>query len=149
MPNLEYVIRPYQSPNPFGTTFIPSTPTQAERATLTWGASAQGTMPPAVAKPTPMTYQFQCCNENLDEQSRETNRIRITGNDGESYVDVDRPTVMRLKKKQLNNCAGPLEQMSDVYQGINQVLDEFANDIATGDTTAVHDDCDTQWKLSA
>jgi hypothetical protein len=148
MANLEYVIRPYQSPNPFGTILIPSTPTQADRATLTWGATAQGTMPPAQAKPTPMTYQFQCCQEKLNEQSRVNDSVRITGNDGESYVDVDRPRVVKLQKNTAQSCASPLEQISDVFQGINQVLDEFANDIKYGDTTRIPDECHTEWDLS-
>lgn len=151
MPNLEYVIRPYQAPTPFGTIIIPSAPSRGtDRASLTWGATTQGTIPvatPAPVAPT-MTYQFQCCQEKLNEQSRTNDRIRITGNDGESYVDVDRPTSVQLKRNQKQDCATALEQMSDVYQGINEVLNEFADAFTHGDTTSLDDeDCNTQWNF--
>jgi hypothetical protein len=153
MPNLEYVIRPYQAPTPFGTRVIPSSPSRgADRASLTWGATAQGTIPPAVPAPVAppgMTYQFQCCQEKLQEQSRVTDTIRIMGNDGESYVDVERPKIMHLKRNEKQDCATTLEQMSDVYHGINQVLDEFTDAFVHGDTTALAgDDCNTQWTLT-
>jgi hypothetical protein len=151
MPNLEYVIRPYQSPTPFGTIIIPSTTSQGrERATITWGATAQGTMPEPepvpTTSPTDQTYQFECCNEQLQEQSRDNERKRIIGNDGISYVDVDRPKIVRLKKSQHQHCDSPLEQDSFVAQGINSVLDAWDDEFA-GRTVKPGDDCNTQWNL--
>jgi hypothetical protein len=152
MANLEYVIRPYQTPDVYGRIVIPTSETRADRATLTWGATSSGT--PYVAKTkdtTGMTYQFDCCNEGLQEKSRSNHTIRITGSDGESYVDVERPYQMTLKKKTKTQCDGPLDQMSLVNQGINSVLNDFqdafdqvASEFATTDET----DCQAQWKFS-
>jgi len=147
MANLEYVVRPYQTPNVYGQTIIPSTPTRANRATLTWGATVQGTVPAATEKPkaNSMTYQFECCGEKLNETSRQVNRVRIDGSDGESWMDVERPKTMKLKRNTQQNCDSPLEQISWVNQGINEALGEIADAFATGETTATHDDCDTSW----
>lgn len=151
MPSLEYVIRPYQSPTPFGTNVIPSTPSVGtDRATLTWGATAQGTPPPAVQAPTPpagMTYQFECCNEALKESSRSVHKIRIIGSDGESFIDVERPYQMSLKKNSKTQCDGPLDQMSLVNQGINAVLNDFQGQIdeATSKFGSTDTNCAAQW----
>lgn len=156
MANLEYVIRPYQSPTPFGTTIIPSTPTRnTERATLTWGATAQGTTPTAeeatAASTQDMTYQFECCSEKLKETSRRNNTHRIMGSDGESYVDVERPYQMKLKKNSKTVCDGPLDQISYVNQGINAVLNDFqdAFDEASSKFGSTDSDCGSQWNFAA
>jgi hypothetical protein len=150
MPNLEYVIRPYQSPTPFGTIIIPASPSFGrERATLTWGATAQGTMPDAIPVPAPKkpgTIQFECCNEQLDEQSRNNHTIRIIGNDGESYIDVDRARSLDLKKNTHQHCDSPLEQDSVVAQGINSVLDAWSDEFAVL-TAKPGDDCNARWNL--
>ena len=154
MPNLEYVIRPYQSPTPFGTIIIPSAPSQGrDRATITWGATAQGTMPPAEEVPTasPETsYQMQCCNDALQENSRSTHAIRIIGSDGESYVDVERPYQMKLKRKTKTQCDGPLDQISLVNQGINAVLNDFTDAFseAASKFGTTDENCHSQWNLS-
>jgi hypothetical protein len=154
MPNLEYVIRPYQSPSPFGTTLIASTPSSGtDRATLTWGATAQGTPPAATeataSNPQNMTYKFECCNEKLQETSRSTDTKRIMGNDGESYVDVERPYQMTLKRNTKTVCDGPLDQISWVNQGINAVLNDFEADIseATDKFGSTDSNCGSQWNF--
>jgi hypothetical protein len=154
MPNLEYVIRPYQSPVPFGTTVIPSTPSRGtERATLTWGATAQGTMPVPTEAPaapnTPMRYQLQCCKEGLQENSRSTNRHRIIGSDGVSYVDIERPYQMQLKRNTKHDCGDSLDQISLVSQGVNAVLNDFSDQITEATAKFGAEDCNTQWNLSA
>ena len=154
MANLEYVIRPYQSPTPFGTIIIPSSGARGrDRATLTWGATATGTMPEATQAPTPeppMTYQFECCSEALKETSRAVHKIRITGSDGVSYVDVERPYQMKLKRNTKTQCDGPLDQISLVNQGINSVLNTFEADIteAASKFGTTDDNCHSQWGFS-
>jgi hypothetical protein len=148
MANLEYVIRPYQSPNPFGQTIIPSTSTRASRATLTWGATVSGTMPQAHAKAAApgTTYQFECCSDKLDELNRSNNRIRIVGNDGESYVDVERPYQMKLKKNSKQECGDSSAQISYVTQGINAVLNDFTDAITEATSKFGTDsDCSASW----
>jgi hypothetical protein len=149
MANLEYVIRPYQTPDVYGRIVIPSSSTRADRATLTWGATTSGTVPTATPKKTnDMTYQFDCCNEGLTEQSRLTNRIRITGNDPDNWVDVERPYQLKLKKQTQQDCDSSA-QISYVTQGINAVLNDFTDAF---DEVASHfgtqSDCRTQWNLS-
>jgi hypothetical protein len=148
MPNLEYLIRPYQSPSPFGTIIIPSTPSGGEsRATLTWGATAQGTMPVPVPKPPGTT--FQCCKEHLQENNRSSHTHRIIGSDGESYVDVDRPYQMKLKKSTTNDCSDSLDQISVVSQEINEVISELSDAFTEAASKfGPVDDCNTQWNLS-
>ena len=91
----EYVVRPYQTPGSHNNTVIPATPRGSrERAHLTWGG--KGTMPSAkVLNP---STKVDICTEFVSENDRDSDRVRIIGNDGESYVDVDRARVLRLKK---------------------------------------------------
>lgn len=152
MPSLEYVIRPYQSPTPFRTIIIPSTPSPGrERATLTWGASGEATMPePEQVVPDnegTINYNYQCCQEQLNELSRENERKRIMGNDGVSYIDVDRPKTMSLKKNQKQRCMSPLEQESYVASSINSVLSSWDAEFA-GRTETPDDNCHAKWYLS-
>jgi len=96
--SLEYIVRPYQTPDSRGRVIVPSSriglPQQAH---LTWGA--QGTMPPAQI----VGIQIACCNEDQNELSRETSNQRIMGSDGESYVDVARVEKMKLQKQTTGN----------------------------------------------
>jgi len=148
MASLEYVVRPYQTSSPFGITLIPSTPAQAERATLTWGATAQGTTPTVKQKATApaMTYQFECCNEALTESSRSVHKIRIMGSDNESFIDVERPYQMKLKKNTKTQCGDSLDQISLVSQGVNAVLNDFSDQITAATSPFGTDtDCAAQW----
>lgn len=91
----EYIVRPYQQPGSQSNVVIPATPKGTrERAHLVWGG--KGTMPSVK-----MLYPSTVVNtkkEDLDEQDRESETQRIIGNDGESYVDVDRAKKVRLDK---------------------------------------------------
>jgi hypothetical protein len=153
MQNLEYVIRPYQSPTPFGTIIIPSVSSPGrDRATLTWGATAQGTMPipePTPPPPNQPSYQMECCKESLHEGSRANNTHRIIGSDGKSYIDVERPYQMKLKKQTKQDCGDDLNQISVVSQGVNAVLNDFqdAIDEITGKFGPTGD-CHTEWNFS-
>lgn len=138
---LEQIIRPYQSPDAHGTIVIPSTPTgTSERATLTWGAKA--TMPPVNAGE---NFSVQCCNENLTEKGRTNQQVRITGPDGESYVDVQRPSQVTLNKKEKNDCDGGWSQMSGAAAAVGSALAEWEADFANVD---VPHSCGTTWNLS-
>jgi hypothetical protein len=96
---LEYLVRPYQTPNAQGAIIIPATPVGTrERATLTWGAAA--TMPER--KMTSATVNVQCCNEQQDELDRISEYIEIpisTDDSGSGHIEVARPTEMHFKKK--------------------------------------------------
>jgi hypothetical protein len=91
---LEYLVRPYQSPRSQGSVVIPSTPSApTEKAVLTWGASA--TLP---IQAKGFSINTACCKEKSDEQSRETDIIRIENPDDSSQYMV----VARAKKLLLN-----------------------------------------------
>jgi hypothetical protein len=143
---LEYVVRPYQARGQFGQVVIPATPAASrERATLTWGA--QSTMP---ARQDGVGFQVVCCNEDLDEQSRESDTVRITDpTNSANYVDVARPRTVKLKKQGKNNCGDDWDQISGVAQAVDSSLAEFAGDIHSG-TAAIGGDpaqCNVGWKF--
>jgi hypothetical protein len=97
---LEYLVRPYQTPNAQGAIIIPSTPAGTrERATLTWGAAA--TMPQHTT--TSDSVSVNCCNEQQNELDRvsETVTVPVTTDDPSvnGILFVARPTQLRLKKK--------------------------------------------------
>src|SRR4029077_7144657 len=128
MPSLEYVVRPYQSPNSHGGVIIPSTPTGARtKATLTWGAST--------TMPIPDTgITVECCSEKLKETDRTSKRIRIFQNDDPSstnYVDVDRAETMKLSKKDKNDCISDWDQVSQLAADIRAELDQDAIDFGS------------------
>ena len=102
---LEYAVRPFGPPNAQGKTLLPATPANTrQRATLTWGASS--TLPP----PQYTNVKFACCTENNKELDRTGETVRITGNDGESFVDVFRANKLHLNKKSHAACDGGLGQ---------------------------------------
>jgi hypothetical protein len=145
MSSLEYLVRPYQSPVPHGSIIIPATPTGShQRATITWGAKA--TMPtPTDAGGTNVV----CYDERSDEMSRTSETQRITGQDGESYVDVDRAKTVKLQKNEKKNCDNGLwNQMSGVAQGINGDLAQWASDFAEFDATAPAGKCHQTWNFA-
>jgi hypothetical protein len=97
---LEYLVRPYQTPNAQGGIIIPATPVGTrERATLTWGAAA--TMPPQATKSD--TLSMTCCNEEHNELSRYSEMVvvPVTTNDPTvtGSAQIARPTELHLKKK--------------------------------------------------
>ena len=94
---IEYIVRPFQSPGSLGNVVIPGTPERTEdKAHITWGGV--GTMP-AVKMLYPSTV-VNTKKEDLDEQERDSDTVRITGNDGESYVDVARARKVKLNKEE-------------------------------------------------
>jgi len=139
---LEQIIRPYQSPAAHGTIVIPSSPTATgERATLTWGAKA--TMPPVNAGE---NFTVQCCDEQLSEKDRTNERKRITGPDGESYVDVDRPLTLKLIKKEKNSCDGTWSQMGGgAAAAVSAALAAWEADFKGIDSQ--QQSCGTTWNL--
>jgi hypothetical protein len=92
---LEYIVRPFQAPNAHGTIVIPSTPKESpEKAILTWGG--ESTLPEAEF--TDVGFKFASCKEDNVELNRDAERVRITGNDPENYIDVLRSKKLYLKK---------------------------------------------------
>ena len=124
MPSLEYVVRPYTSPNVHGQIIIPSSPGSTRgRATITWGAKA--TNIPVVDPSITVT----CCNQNTVEHDRESTRHRIYQNDDKTspnWVDVDRPLKLHMKKREKNSCdAAGWDDVSGVAAAIDETLGEW------------------------
>ena len=96
---LEYVVRPFSSPGALGSTLIPSNPgLTVERAILKWGA--QATMPAAKSS----GVNVVCCNEGLNEQSRQTETVKISNpNDSSQFIMVKRAKSLSLKKTEDKN----------------------------------------------
>lgn len=96
---LEYIVRPFTTPNSHGTIVIPSTPHASdETAILTWGGEAD----------LPETQYFETGfntrkgREDYTENSRDKDTIRIYGEDpgdGPSYIDVDRGNKLYMDKE--------------------------------------------------
>jgi len=143
---LEYVVRPYQSPGSHGAIIIPSTPRGTrEIARVTWGAKA--TMPPVEA--TDNQQNVTCCGEQLTEQTRRSETVRITqpGNSA-NYVDVARAVEVKLKKKTKDKCAGDWNQMSYVAASIDAIFDDLSADMGFESSTEDGHHCGAIWKLS-
>src|SRR4029077_7131771 len=128
MPSLEYIVRPYQSPNSHGGIIIPSTPTGTRtRATLTWGASTTMPIPDA-------GINVECCSEKLKETKRTSKKIRVFQNDNESspnWVDVERPETLNLSKHDKNDCISDWDQVSELAADIRAELDQDAIDFGS------------------
>lgn len=93
---LEYVVRPFQSPGSLGNIVIPGTPERTQdKAHITWGGV--GTMPSV--KTVNPDSRVDICKEGLTEGDRDSEKIRIYGNDPENWVDVARAKTVRLKKQ--------------------------------------------------
>lgn len=148
MPSLEYVVRPYQSPNANGAIIIPSTPTlSTERATLTWGGSGSGQA--TITNDGP-NWNVTCCDENLKEDVRQEQPIRVY-QDGDTnssnYVDVARPTKMRMGKNDQKNCGEDAWlQMSFAAASVDEILQGFANDLAPFDES--QSQCKADWTFT-
>jgi hypothetical protein len=139
---LEYIVRPYQSPQSHGTTVIPSTPSGTrERATLKWGTTA--TMPTPAAG-----VNVECCAETQDEQSRIPIPIRIYQRGdptSDNWVDVERPQKMTMKKKEQNTCNDNWDQVDYVASEINADLNQWAADFAHNDAVQTPTNCGSTW----
>lgn len=98
---LEFVVRPFASPNAQANILIPSAPSGATQpAILRWGATA--TMPAAQ----PAGVNIVCCKEQVQEQSRESDTVKITNpSDASQFVMVKRAKSLSLKKQEnMNGC---------------------------------------------
>jgi hypothetical protein len=139
----EYLVRPYQSPSSQGSVIIPSTPTApSEKATLTWGATA--TMPPFQG----VNFTVVHCHETSDEQSRKTDRLQIMGQDGESYVWVERSNQLSLNKTEQNNGALDYDQFAGSTLDLSGDLGPFAPNITSGGATGSgQNKCAQTWNL--
>jgi hypothetical protein len=142
---LEYAVRPFQTADSHGAIIIPSTSAGTrERATITWGAKA--TMPNANAG---INFQVQCCKSTATEKNRKNDRVRITGSDGESYVDVDRAYQMELNTENKNNCDDPSSQWSGVTQAMNEDMASWVSDFASIDfSNSLEGTCAATWNFS-
>ena len=97
---LEYIVRPFQAPNAHGTIIIPSTVTteSTESAVLSWGGEA--TLPDT--KYSTLTINFKPCKEDSIELRRDSETVRITGNDPDNWIDVNRASKLYLDKEEEN-----------------------------------------------
>jgi hypothetical protein len=124
MPALEYVVRPYQSPDANGAVIIPSTPSGSRQsATLKWGATA--TIPEITGE----NFNMVCCKEASTEQDRTSDTVRVFQNGdstSDNWVDLERAKTMDLQKKENNNCGDNWDDISGVSQQIDNILADFA-----------------------
>jgi hypothetical protein len=90
---LEYVVRPFQSPGAHGAIIIPSTPSGSrERATITW--TAESTLPDAKFTGIAVTSK----KEDGIETGRDSEMVRIIGNDPDNFIDVVRANKLYIDK---------------------------------------------------
>jgi hypothetical protein len=139
---LEYVIRPFQSPNALGKTVIPSTPQSPTlKATLTWGAKM--TLP----QPVPKTTNVVCCREVSNELDRDADLVQIhdPNNPGMS-IWVSRSKALRLQKEEKNECASDWDQFSGVGLTISAALADLSAAIGTADVP--QNKCQQVWNLN-
>jgi hypothetical protein len=146
---LEYVVRPYTTPNAHGSIIIPSTPRGTrERATLTWGKDSAITTPTPVEVSDAVNFEVVCCKEGLNELDRKSDSERVYQNgdvNSSNWVDLERPKKMRLKKKEKNSCFGPgLSETSDVAQSINESNAMWEYALNSG-VTRTHTNCSVSW----
>jgi hypothetical protein len=146
---LEYVVRPYTTPNAHGSIIIPSTPRGTrERATLTWGKDSAITIPTPVEVSDGVNFDVVCCKEALNELDRESDPERVYQNgdvNSFNWVDVLRPKSLRLKKKEKNSCFGPgLSETSDVAQQINDTNSQWEYALNSG-TASTQTNCSVSW----
>jgi len=138
----EYIVRPYQAPGWLGKFAIPSSPRGTpDRAHLVWGG--KGTMPQA--KLINPNFNVKVCHETANELTRTNERARIMGNDGESYVDVDRPLKMTLDKTETTN--GSVNQSSSTKPKVDPLLGDTTPFEATKDDTDPQKRCGLDWSF--
>jgi hypothetical protein len=131
MASLEYVVRPWQSPNSHGAVVIPSARRSShEKATLTWGAKA--TMP----KLKTQGINVIVCNEDSTETKRDGETVRITGNDPDNWIDVFRANKLYLNKKdKTSKTADDWDQFSGKGLEFTDTLIPFASHFVDAPTT--------------
>jgi hypothetical protein len=148
---LEYVVRPYTTPDVHGSIIIPSTPRGSrEQATLTWGHDSAVNIPTPVEVTEGMNFEVVCCKENLNEQTRETEEIPIyDSNGGTTYITVERPKSLRLTKKDKNRCFDNyLEESSAIVQAVNESNAMWSAALHSGVTNAGGGkNCSVNWQF--
>jgi hypothetical protein len=143
---LEYLVRPYTTPNAHGQIIIPSAPRGShERATLTWSGAAE--VPSPVESSDGVNFEVVCCQEGLNELSRESEIERITQQTNpDNWVDVARAASLKLKKKGTNSCGDDWNQISWVAQEISSDLAIYDANLHSG-TAARPENCSVGWKF--
>jgi hypothetical protein len=142
--SLEYVVRPYVTPNAHGQIIIPSAPRGShERATLTWSGAAEVPAPQEISDG--VNFEVVCCQEGLNESSRENTIERIAQQTNpDNWVDVARAASLKLKKKESNKCGDDWSQISWVAQEIDAELAVYSADIHSG-TASGTQNCSVGW----
>jgi hypothetical protein len=130
---LEYIVRPYQSPDSQGVTVIPATPKGTrERAHLTWGA--KGTMPSVRLTGVDFNTR-QPHDETLNEQTRESDIVRIEQpGKPENYVDVARAKKVSLSKETVGDL-DTLAETQYVASGIDPRLLQYGPNMSSFEDT--------------
>lgn len=98
---LEYIVRPFASPQVQSTTLIPSSPaTTTEKAHLSWGAD--GTIPDPVG----IAVKTVCKKSNENEITRDWEDVKLfSQDDPENFITVRRATTMTFHKVSHDQCA--------------------------------------------
>jgi hypothetical protein len=145
--SLEYLVRPYVTPNAQGAIIIPSAPRGSrEKATLTWGQPT--TIPPIQ---TGENFQVVCCKDGLTEEKRKNEPLRVyQGGDKNSpnYIDWERPLQMDLKKKESNTCGDNQDDISNVAQEVHADLAMWESIMHSG-TLSGSSNCAAQWNFKS
>jgi hypothetical protein len=123
--HLEYLVRPYQSPDSLGNTVIPSTPKGTrERAHLTWGG--KGTMPEVRFTGVDFNTVKKKKQVVNTEKDRESDIIRIEQpGKPENYVDVARARKVKLDRDETETTPQTLADVQYAASGIDPRLDGY------------------------
>ena len=128
----EYAVRPFQSRDIHGRIRLPSTPsTSTERATITWGGSAPGTVP----TPKQSGVNVNCCQGTREQTGRTAAPVTIStlgGGETKSF-DVSRSFEVRAKKHDKDTCEGALEKISWVNAEVKSYFADLSADIHSSD----------------
>jgi len=125
----EQIIRPYQTPDSFGRTIIPSVPSARSRATLTWGAKT--TVSDVVPERTGINVD--CCKETASEVEKLGHTYKISSAEtADLFIMQHRTTQIKLQKDSEDSCASDLDQISGVASGIKEAFADLKADIEAG-----------------
>jgi hypothetical protein len=92
-------------------------------------------------------FTVQCCTEELKEVERQGETMRLTGSDGESYIDVFRSNRLKLHKPKNNPCDSPLDQALGQSFGLDDSGD-VTIDLGFAGTEPLEEQCGAIWHLS-
>src|SRR5215831_5257500 len=135
---LEYAVRPYQTPNSHGKIIIPSTPgSTTQRATITWGSKSTNVPEPELGK----DFSVVCCSEELQEINRLGEYVRIQDqNNPDNWITVFRSRVLTHQKPKHNPCDSPLSQALGQSFGLDDSGD-MTIDLGFAGTETLEDKC--------